>query len=180
MKARLHTLYKDVIVKNLITKFGFKNPHEVPCLKKIVINAGIKEATSDSKHVKHALEIISAIAGQKAVATKAKKSIAGFKLREGLQIGVKVTLRGKKMYDFFDKLIAVSLPCVRDFRGLNDKFDGAGAYNLGVKDWMIFPEVNFSAVEGIKGLNISVVTSTKEDKYAKGLLEEFGVPFIAH
>lgn len=178
MKSRLGTVYKEEIAGSVKAQLKLDNPHMVPRVEKVVINTGVKEAVQDSKVLNKVMEALTNIAGQKTVKTKAKKSIAGFKIREGVAIGTKVTLRDARMYDFLDKLINVSLPCVRDFRGVKGKFDGNGNYNLGIKDWMIFPEIDFDKVEGSRGLNISIVTSTKNDDHARVLIKSMGMPLV--
>lgn len=177
MKSRLGTFYKEEIVNKIKLSLKLGNIHVVPRVEKIVLNTGVKEAVQDSKVLNGVVDILSKISGQKAVKTKARKSIAGFKVREGVAIGARVTLRDARMYDFLDKLINISLPCVRDFRGVKGKFDGNGNYNLGIKDWMIFPEVDFDKVEGSRGINISIITSAKNDEEAMVLLKNMGMPF---
>ena len=171
-------LYNNEIKKNLMEKFGYKSIMQVPKLDKIVVNIGVGEAAHDSKFVEAAAKDLEVISGQKPVITKAKKSIAGFKLREGQPIGVKVTLRGKNMYNFMEKLIKVSLPRVRDFRGVSPKaFDGFGNYTLGIKEQLIFPEINFDEVVKVRGMDIVIVTTAKTNEEAFDLLKELGVPF---
>jgi large subunit ribosomal protein L5 len=177
MKSRLENIYKKELVDAVKKDLGISNIHMVPKVQKIVINTGVKEAVQDQKQLNAVVDIISLIAGQKAVKTKAKKSIAGFKIREGIGIGVRVTLRNETMYNFLDKLVNIALPCVRDFRGVKATFDGQGNYNLGIKDWMIFPEIDFDRVSSSRGLNISIVTSATKDSDAKVLLKHFGIPF---
>jgi large subunit ribosomal protein L5 len=177
MKSRLESIYKKEIVSAVKSELKLKNIHLVPRVEKIVINTGVKEAVHDQKALNGVVSSITLIAGQKAVKTKAKKSIASFKVREGMSLGVRVTLRNDKMYNFLDKLINIALPCVRDFRGVKGQFDGNGNFNLGIKDWMIFPEIEFDRVEGSRGLNISIITSAKSDEFAKVLLKRFGIPF---
>jgi len=177
MKSRLESIYKEKIANAVKQELNITNVHMIPKIQKVVINTGVKEAVQDQKQLNVVADILTAIAGQKAVKTKAKKSIAGFKIRAGIGVGVRVTLRNRNMYDFLDKLINVALPCVRDFRGVKATFDGSGNYNLGIKDWMIFPEVDFDKVEGSRGLNISIVTSTTKDQTAKVLLKHLGIPF---
>jgi len=179
MNARLDALYKDKIRKALQSELELANVMEVPRITKIVLNTGVKESVSDSKILNVVKEIFDKIAGQSSVKTKARVSIAGFKLREGALIGVMVTLRGKKMYAFLDKLIHLALPCVRDFQGVSVKMDGRGSYNLGIKDWMIFPEVDYDIVDHSRGLNISIQTSAKNDDHARALLKQFNMPFKA-
>ena len=175
---RLKSDYEQRVVKAMTDKFGYKNRLEVPRLDKIVINMGVGEATQDKKKVEAAAAEMQAISGQKPVITKAKKSIAQFKLREGMPIGCKVTLRRDRMYEFLDRLVTIALPRVRDFRGLNDKsFDGRGNYAMGLKEQIIFPEINYDQIEKVKGLNISFVTSAGTDERGLALLKGFGMPF---
>jgi large subunit ribosomal protein L5 len=176
--ARLFEEYKKSIQKALLTELGLSNIMEVPKLEKIVINTGLGEAVADSKVLKNAQKEISLIAGQKAILTKAKKSIATFKLREGMPIGCKVTLRGNKMYEFLDRLINIALPRVRDFRGLSPKsFDRRGTYNFGLKEQIVFPEISYDQISSIIGMNITIVSSSKKDEHTKALLEKFNFPF---
>jgi len=171
-------LYNNEIKKNLMEKFNYSSVMQVPKLDKIVINIGVGEASHDSKFIEAALKDLEIIAGQKPVITKAKKSIAGFKLREGQPIGVKVTLRGKNMYNFMEKLIKVSLPRVRDFRGVSPKaFDGFGNYTLGIKEQLIFPEINYDEILKLRGMDIVFVTTAKTNEEAFELLSGFGMPF---
>lgn len=176
-KSRLNKLYNEEIKPQLKKSLGLKNIMEVPEIKKIVLNVGVKEAVDDSKALQAVMEGITKISGQKPIRTLAKKSIAGFKIRENMPLGVKVTLRRERMYDFLDKFINLALPAVRDFQGLRPKFDGKGNYNIGVKEWIIFPEVEFGAYEKIYGLNITIHTSAKSDEHALELLKKFNVPF---
>ncbi|KKP22999.1 MAG: 50S ribosomal protein L5 [candidate division TM6 bacterium GW2011_GWF2_28_16] len=177
MKARLETLYKDKICKDLKKELALGNIMEVPKVTKIVLNMGVKDSVADSKVLNLVKDIFGKISGQSAVRTYAKKSIAGFKLREGMPIGVMVTLRGRKMYDFLDKLINISIPRVKDFHGLNSKLDGNGNYNIGLKDWMVFPEVDYDSVDKSRGMNITIHTSAKNDDHAIALLKSFNMPF---
>jgi large subunit ribosomal protein L5 len=177
MKSRLEELYKTTLRTELHKELGLGNVMQVPALSKIVLNVGVKEAVQDSKAVNTVKEIIDQIAGQYSAKTLAKKSIAGFKLREGMPIGVMVTLRGHKMYHFLDKLINVVLPAVRDFQGVKTTFDGQGNYNLGLKDWMVFPEVDYDKTDKSRGMNITIHTTTKHDKHALELLKKFKMPF---
>ena len=171
-------LYNNEIKKNLMEKFNYSSVMQVPKLDKIVINIGVGEASHDSKFIEAAAKDLEIIAGQKPVITKAKKSIAGFKLREGQPIGVKVTLRGKNMYNFMEKLIKVSLPRVRDFRGVSPKaFDGYGNYTLGIKEQLIFPEINYDEILKLRGMDIVFVTTAKTNEEAFELLSGFGMPF---
>ena len=176
--ARLKKKYDDEIVKAMTEKFGYKNRMEVPKLEKIVLNMGVGEATQDKKKVEQAAGEMTQIAGQKPVVTKAKKSIAQFKLREGMPIGVKVTLRRERMYEFLDRFITIALPRVRDFRGLNPKsFDGRGNYACGLKEQLVFPEINYDRIDKIRGMDVIVATTAKTDDEARELLRLFGFPF---
>ncbi len=177
MKSRLKELYTTKIRAELQGELGLSNIMQVPQIKKIVVNIGAKDAVSDSKVLAGVKDVLSSIAGQAAVQTKAKKSIAGFKLREGMPIGVKVTLRRSNMYHFLDKLINVVLPAVRDFQGVTVNFDGQGNYNLGITDWMVFPEVDYDKVDKNRGLNITIATSASTDAHAFALLKKFKMPF---
>ena len=175
---RLNAKYKNEVVPSLIEKFNYKSVMEVPKVEKIVINMGVGDATSNAKNLENAVEELTLISGQKPVVTTAKKSIAGFRLREGMPIGTKVTLRGERMYDFLDKLVTVSLPRVRDFRGISKKsFDGRGNYTLGVKEQLIFPEIDYDRVDKVRGMDIVIVTTAKSDEEAKELLTQLGMPF---
>ena len=174
----LKDMYEKEIVPGLKETFGYKNPMEVPKISKIVLNIGLGEAINNIKLLDSAAGDLALIAGQKPVITKAKKSIAAFKLREGMPIGCMVTLRREKMYDFLQKLVNIVLPRVRDFRGISGKaFDGRGNYSLGIKEQIIFPEIDFDKTDSIKGLNVSIVTTAKTDKEGKELLRLFGMPF---
>ena len=176
---RMKTEYVDVIRPALIEKFSYKNPMEVPKVEKVVLNMGVGEAVGDSKKVKSAVEALTFISGQKPVVTKAKKSIASFKVREGMPIGAKVTLRRNHMYEFLDRLVTIALPRVRDFRGLNGKsFDGRGNYAMGLKEHIVFPEINYDQVDTIWGMDIVVCTSAETDDEAKELLRGFKFPFM--
>ena len=175
---RLKKKYIDEIAPGLMEKLQYKSVMQVPKIKKIAINQGLGAAVNDKKLIQAGVDELTLITGQKAVATKAKKSISNFKLREDLPIGVKVTLRGNIMYEFLDRLISVSLPRVRDFRGLNNKgFDGNGNYTLGVKEQLIFPEISFDKIDSIRGMDITIVTSASTDQEGKALLKELGMPF---
>ena len=177
---RLKTDYEDRIVKAMTEKFGYKNKHEVPALEKIVINMGVGEATQDKKKVEKAASEMEKIAGQKPVITKAKKSIAQFKLREGMPIGCKVTLRRERMYEFLDRLVTIAMPRIRDFRGLNPRsFDGRGNYAMGLKEQIVFPEISYDKIEKVRGMDIIVTTTAKTDEEARELLKLFGFPFPA-
>jgi large subunit ribosomal protein L5 len=177
-EARLKNRYKNTVVPALTKEFGYKNVMAVPRLQKVAINIGLGEATQNPKLMDGAAMELGTIAGQKPVVTKAKKSIAAFKLREGMSIGAMVTLRGDRMYEFLDRLMNVALPRVRDFRGVSSKsFDGRGNYTLGVKDQLIFPEIDYNKVEKIKGMNISITTTAKTDAEGLALLRQLGMPF---
>jgi large subunit ribosomal protein L5 len=175
---RLKEKYQSVITPALMSKFNYTSIMQVPKLEKIVLNMGVGDAVQNAKALDVAVEELAAITGQKPVVTKAKKSIAGFRLREGMPIGCKVTLRGERMYEFLDKLVAVSLPRVRDFRGISKKaFDGRGNYTLGVKEQLIFPEIDYDKVSKIRGMDIVIVTTANTDEEARELLVQFGMPF---
>ncbi len=176
--SRLQDQYKNFIKEDLKTKLGLKNSFEVPKIKKITVNMGIGEGKDDSKLIDRALEDLTLISGQKAVKTKSKKAISGFKIREGMPLGVKVTLRNKIMYEFLDRLVNIAIPRIRDFRGLNiSSFDGNGNYSLGIKEHVIFPEINFDKVEKIRGMDITICTSAKNNNEALELLRSFNMPF---
>jgi large subunit ribosomal protein L5 len=178
MTARLKEKYQAEIVPRLTKEFGIQNTMAVPKLSRIVLNMGMGEATSNAKILDTAVEELTAIAGQRAVITRAKKSIASFKLRAGMPIGCRVTLRGERMYEFLDRLISIALPRVRDFRGVSPRaFDGRGNYTLGVKDHLIFQEIDYAKVDKSKGLNVTIVTTAGRDDTAQALLREFGMPF---
>lgn len=176
---RLRKQYDETIRKALVEEFGYKNPMEVPKLEKIVINMGVGEAAGDQKKLDAAVTDLTAISGQKPVKTRAKKAIAGFKIREGQAIGTKVTLRKARMYEFLDRLVTIALPRVRDFRGIpgNRGFDGRGNYSLGLKEQIVFPEINYDKVDTVRGMDIVFVTTAKTDKEAKALLKAFQLPF---
>jgi large subunit ribosomal protein L5 len=175
---RMQKMYVDTIAKAMTEKFGYKNVMEVPRIEKIVLNMGVGEATQDKKKVEQAASEMELIAGQKPVVTKAKKSIAQFKLREGMAIGCKVTLRRERMYEFLDRFITIALPRVRDFRGLNDKsFDGRGNYACGIKEQIVFPEINYDRIDKVRGMDVIVTTTAKTDEEARELLRLFGFPF---
>ena len=175
---RMRTRYDDVIVKAMTEKFGYKNAMEVPKIEKIVLNMGVGEATQDKKKVEAAAAEMELIAGQKPVVTKAKKSIAQFKLREGMPIGCKVTLRRERMYEFLDRFVTIALPRVRDFRGLNPKsFDGRGNYACGIKEQLVFPEINYDRIDQVRGMDVIVTTTARTDDEARELLKLFGFPF---
>ena len=176
--ARLQSVYRERIVPNLMKKFGYKSVMQVPRLTKITLNMGVSEAVSDKKVMENAVGDLTKIAGQKAVVTKSRKAIAGFKIRENVPIGCMVTLRGVQMYEFFDRFVTIALPRVRDFRGVSGRaFDGRGNYNIGVKEQIIFPEIEYDKVDALRGLNISITTTAKTDDECKALLAEFKFPF---
>jgi large subunit ribosomal protein L5 len=176
--ARLQQHFREKIAPELKAKFGYKSLMEVPHVTKITLNMGLSEAVSDKKIIEHAVGDMTKIAGQKPVVTKARKAIAGFKIREGYPIGCMVTLRGSRMYEFLDRFITIALPRVRDFRGISGKaFDGRGNYNIGVKEQIIFPEIEYDKVDTLRGLNISITTTAKNDEEAKALLTAFRFPF---
>ena len=177
--TRMQKLYVDTVRGQMAEQFGYKNLMQVPKIDKIVINMGVGEATQDKKKVDKAAEEMALIAGQKPVITKAKKSVATFKLREGMPIGCKVTLRRDKMYEFLDRLVTVALPRVRDFRGLNPKsFDGRGNYAMGLREQIIFPEINYDRIDSVRGMDVIITTTAKTDDEARALLAAFGLPFI--
>lgn len=176
--SRLQNIYKEKVIAELTEKFGYKSVMEVPRITKITLNMGVGEAVADKKVIEHAVSDMTKIAGQKPVVTKARKAIAGFKIREDYPIGCMVTLRGVQMYEFLDRLVTVAFPRVRDFRGVNGRsFDGRGNYNIGVKEQIIFPEVEYDKIDALRGLNISVTTTAKTDEEAKALLAAFKFPF---
>ncbi len=178
MDNRLYAKYKNEVVPALAEKFQYKSPMQVPKLEKIVLNMGVGDARENSKAIESSANVLRTISGQKPIVIKAKKSVANFKLRQGMDIGVKVTLRGKRMYEFLDKLISISLPRTRDFRGVNpNAFDGRGNYALGAKEQLIFPEVNYDSIDKIRGLDIAIVTTAETDEEAKALLDGLGMPF---
>ena len=177
-KARLSVMYKETVVPALKEQFGYKNINEVPKLEKIVLNMGLGEVKDNSKSFGIALDELTAIAGQKAVATTAKKAISNFKVRQGMKIGAKVTLRGEHMYEFLDKLISIALPRLRDFQGVSKKsFDGRGNYAMGLTEQLVFPEISYEKIDKIRGLDIVIVTSAKSDEDAKLVLTKLGMPF---
>ena len=176
--SRLKEMYQNEIVDAMIKKFGYKNVMEVPKLEKIVLNMGLGEVKDNSKSFGIAVDELTAIAGQKAVATVSKKAISNFKVRQGMKIGAKVTLRGNRMYEFLDRLISIALPRVRDFKGVSTKaFDGKGNYAMGIKEQLIFPEISYDKVDKVRGLDVVFVTSAKSDEEAKALLTALGIPF---
>jgi large subunit ribosomal protein L5 len=177
-QPRLRNKYKDEIVPQLMKDFGFKNVMQVPKLERIVVNMGLGEAVQNAKLVESAAEELKAITGQKPIVTRAKKSIAGFKLREGMPIGVMVTLRGEQMYDFLDRLVSLALPRTRDFKGISPKaFDGRGNYTLGIREQIVFPEINYDKIDRIKGMNVTLVTTAETDEQGRALLKSLGMPF---
>ncbi|WP_018232166.1 50S ribosomal protein L5 [Thioalkalivibrio thiocyanodenitrificans] len=176
--ARLRDYYRDTVVKQLMDQFQFGSVMEVPRITKITLNMGLGEAVADKKVIENAVSDMTAIAGQKPVVTKARKSIAGFKIRDGYPIGCKVTLRRENMYEFLDRLVSIALPRVRDFRGLSPKgFDGRGNYNLGVKEQIIFPEVEYDKIDTLRGMNITITTTARNDEEGRALLSAFNFPF---
>ncbi|NLU50809.1 MAG: 50S ribosomal protein L5 [Syntrophomonadaceae bacterium] len=176
--ARLKEIYQNEIVKKMMERFKYRNRMEVPRIEKVVLNMGVGEAIQNAKVLDGAVNDLTVISGQRPVVTKARKSIAGFKLREGMSIGCKVTLRGDRMYDFLDKLINIALPRVRDFRGVSPTaFDGRGNYTLGIKEQVIFPEIDYDKIDKIRGLEVVIVTSAKTDEEARELLRYMGMPF---
>lgn len=177
MTARLEKIYKETVAKKLVQQFGYKNVMQVPRLTKITLNMGVGEAMADKKIINNAVDDLTKIAGQKAVITLSRKSIAGFKIRADWPIGCKVTLRGSRMYEFFDRLISIVIPRIRDFRGLNSRsFDGRGNYSLGIKEQIVFPEIDYDKVDSIRGLDITITTTAKTNEEAKALFLAFGFP----
>ena len=175
--SRLYDFYKDAVTKEMMDKFGYKSVMEVPRIEKITLNMGVGEAVADKKVMDHAVSDMQKIAGQKPVVTKSKKSIAGFKIREDYPVGCKVTLRRDRMYEFLDRLVTISIPRIRDFRGLSGKsFDGRGNYNMGVKEQIIFPEIEYDKIDMLRGMNITITTSAKTDDEARALLTAFKLP----
>jgi large subunit ribosomal protein L5 len=176
--ARLKDFYSDSVVKQLKEQFAYRNDMEIPCITKITLNMGVGEAIADRKVMEHAVGDMTRIAGQKPVVIKARKSVAGFKLREGWPVGCKVTLRREKMYEFLDRLISVAIPRIRDFRGMSPKsFDGRGNYNMGVKEQIIFPEIDYDKIDALRGLDITFTTTAKTDEEGRALLAAFNFPF---
>jgi large subunit ribosomal protein L5 len=176
--ARLQQFYREKVVPDLVTKFGYVSTMQVPRITKITLNMGVSEAVSDKKVMEHAVSDLTKIAGQKPVVTKSKKAIAGFKIRDGVPIGCMVTLRGVQMYEFLDRFVTIALPRVRDFRGISGRsFDGRGNYNIGVKEQIIFPELDYDKIDVLRGLNISITTSAKTDEECRALLTSFKFPF---
>ncbi len=176
--AKLHDIYRQEVIGNLMKKFGYKTVMQVPRIEKITLNMGVGEAVDDKKVLDNAVRDMTAISGQKPVITKVRKSVAGFKIREGYPIGCKVTLRGERMWEFLDRLISIAIPRIRDFRGVSPKsFDGRGNYSMGVREQIIFPEIDFDKVDAIRGLDITITTSAKTDDEARALLAAFNFPF---
>jgi len=176
--AKLHNFYKDNVVSDLQKQFGYTSVMQVPRIEKITLNMGVGEALADKKVLEHAASDMAAISGQKPMITKARRSVAGFKIREGYPIGCKVTLRGARMWEFFERLVTIAIPRVRDFRGLNAKsFDGRGNYSMGVREQIIFPEIDYDKVDKIRGLDITITTSAKTDEEGRALLSAFNFPF---
>ena len=176
--AKLHDLYKQEVIKALTEKFGYKTIMQVPRIEKITLNMGVGEAVADKKVLENAARDMTAIAGQKPLITKVRKSVAGFHIREGYPIGCKVTLRGERMWEFFERLITIAVPRIRDFRGLSAKsFDGRGNYSMGVREQIIFPEIDFDKVDAVRGLDITITTTAKTDAEGRALLEAFNFPF---
>lgn len=176
--ARLKEYYKDTVVKSMVEEFGYSSVMEVPRIEKITLNMGVGEAVADKKVMENAVGDMESIAGQKPIVTKAKKSIASFKIRDDYPVGCKVTLRRERMYEFLDRLITVAIPRIRDFRGISAKsFDGRGNYNMGVKEQIIFPEIEYDKIDALRGLNITITTTAKTDEEAKALLSAFSFPF---
>jgi large subunit ribosomal protein L5 len=176
--ARLKDFYKDTVVKKMIEQFGYTSAMEVPRIKKITLNMGVGEAVADKKIMENAVGDMQKIAGQKPVVTKAKKSVAAFKIRDDYPVGCKVTLRRERMYEFLDRLVTVAIPRIRDFRGISVKsFDGRGNYNMGVKEQIIFPEIEYDKIDAIRGMNITITTTAKSDEEARALLSAFSFPF---
>jgi large subunit ribosomal protein L5 len=176
--ARLKDFYKDTVVKAMTEQFGYQSPMQVPRIEKITLNMGVGEAVADKKVMEHAVGDMEKIAGQKAVVTKAKKSVASFKIRDGYPVGCKVTLRRERMYEFLDRLVTVAIPRIRDFRGISSKsFDGRGNYNMGVKEQIIFPEIEYDKIDALRGMNITITTTAKTDEEARALLSAFSFPF---
>lgn len=176
--AKLHDFYKDTVVTELMKQFSYNSVMQVPRIEKITLNMGVGEAITDKKVLEHATNDLTAISGQKPMITKARKSVAGFKIREGYPIGAKVTLRGERMWEFLERLISISIPRIRDFRGLNPKsFDGRGNYSMGVREQIIFPEIEYDKIDKIRGMDITITTSAKSDEEGHALLAAFNFPF---
>ena len=178
MAGKLKTTYQEQIVPKLMDQFGYTNIHQVPKLVKVTINRGLGEASQNAKALEASVNEVAVITGQKPVVTRAKKAIAGFKIREGMPVGVMVTLRGDRMYSFLERLINLSLPRIRDFRGISPKsFDGRGNYTLGVREQLIFPEISYDSIDQIRGMDISIITTSNNDEEGRSLLKEMGMPF---
>ncbi|WP_115717147.1 50S ribosomal protein L5 [Gallaecimonas mangrovi] len=176
--AKLHDFYKETVVPGLVKEFGYKTVMQVPRIEKITLNMGVGEAVADKKLLDNASADLAAISGQKPLITKARKSVAGFKIREGYPIGCKVTLRGERMWEFFERLVSISIPRIRDFRGLNPKsFDGRGNYSMGVREQIIFPEIDYDKVDRVRGLDITITTTSRNDEEGRALLAAFNFPF---
>ena len=176
--ARLKDFYKDTVIKSMTEQFGYKSPMQVPRIEKITLNMGVGEAVADKKVMENAVGDMEKIAGQKAIVTKAKKSVAAFKIRDDYPVGCKVTLRRERMYEFLDRLVTVAIPRIRDFRGISAKsFDGRGNYNMGVKEQIIFPEIEYDKIDALRGMNITITTTAKTDEEARALLTAFSFPF---
>ena len=176
--ARLKDFYKDTVVKSMTEQFGYKSPMQVPRIEKITLNMGVGEAVADKKVMENAVADMEKIAGQKPVVTKAKKSVAAFKIRDDYPVGCKVTLRRERMYEFLDRLVTIAIPRIRDFRGISAKsFDGRGNYNMGIKEQIIFPEIEYDKIDALRGMNITITTTAKTDEEAKALLSAFSFPF---
>ena len=176
--ARLKDFYKDTVVKSLTEQFGYKSPMQVPRIEKITLNMGVGEAVADKKVMENAVGDMEKIAGQKPIVTKAKKSVAAFKIRDDYPVGCKVTLRRERMYEFLDRLVTVAIPRIRDFRGISAKsFDGRGNYNMGIKEQIIFPEIEYDKIDALRGMNITITTTAKTDEEARALLSAFSFPF---
>ena len=176
--AKLHDKYQETVVAELAKKFGYSSVMQVPRIEKITLNMGVGEAVADKKVMEHALRDMTAIAGQKPIVTVARKSVAGFKIREGYPIGAKVTLRGERMWDFLERLVSIAIPRIRDFRGVNPKsFDGRGNYSMGVREQIIFPEVDYDKVDAVRGLDITITTTARSDDEGRALLAAFNFPF---
>ncbi|NJL01195.1 MAG: 50S ribosomal protein L5 [Spirulinaceae cyanobacterium SM2_1_0] len=177
-QQRLKTLYQEKIAPKLVEEFGYTNVHQIPKLEKIVVNRGLGEASQNAKALESSLSELATITGQRPVVTRAKKAIAGFKIREGMPIGVMVTLRADRMYAFLDRLVSLALPRIRDFRGISPKsFDGRGNYSLGIREQLIFPEIDYDSVDQIRGFDIAIVTTAQSDEEGRALLREMGMPF---
>lgn len=176
--AKLHEIYKDTVVPELFKQFGYTSVMQVPRIVKITLNMGVGEAVADKKVLDNAVADLTAISGQKPLVTKARKSVAGFKIREGYPIGAKVTLRGERMWDFFERLVSIAIPRIRDFRGVNPKsFDGRGNYSMGVREQIIFPEIDYDKVDAVRGLDITITTTARTDDEGRALLAAFNFPF---